>query len=325
MPARKVVPKPVAPPTAKQVPAPRHATPAAARETEEEEIEEEQASAAPGKRQGHAGKNKKPPLGILSGAGLVVAAAVLFQFRAQIFGGSTRAEEEGASAASGMATAPEPTTATGTPQASAGDPAAEATREPTQAEHEPRKSEKAALKAQDPTSLDLAAIPDFQPTQDTSAEEWAQMSAWMTQWMDAEAGPAGNRAKLELIEQERKAVPAVLNYFKKQDFATKEGRGNGDQCQKALMQICNGTNFDWRYADEAAGRPYDFPEDVYFCKRVVAEWVKAWRPVEHSIEAWIQLAKLEEKDPAEAERLRERFGGQTSTDPAATDHDLEAD
>ncbi|NOT28984.1 MAG: hypothetical protein HOP15_00890 [Planctomycetes bacterium] len=282
-------------------PSPRHATPGAA----------------------HAREDKKPrKVGILFGVGLVAVAVVLFMLRAQIFGGSAPARNEDARAASDTAPAPatQPVAETDMPQASAAT-AAEATREPAPTEPEPRKSEKAALKAQDPTSLDLAAIPDFQPTADTSADEWAEMSARVRQWMDAEAGAAGNRAKLELIEQKRKAVPAILNYFKKQDFATQEGRSNGDQCQKALMQICNGTNFDWRYADEAAGRPYDFPEDVAFCRRVVAEWVKAWRPVEHSIEAWIKLARLEERDPAEAERMRHMFGGQSSTDPAGADDD----
>ncbi len=260
-------------------------------------------------------EKKKPPMaGILAGAGLVLVAAVLFLLRDKIFGGGAKEAAEVASTPPAAA-----------PQAPVASPVVqpESTREPSAPEPEKPKAAKAP---KDPNSIDLTAIANFEPTSDTSAEEWAQMMEWMAQWMDVDAGAAGNRAKLELMKKGRKAVPAILNFFKLQDFATKAGRSNGDQCQKALMQICNGTNFDWRYADEAAGHGYDFADDVYFCKRVVEEWVKAWRQVEQNIEAWINLAKLKEKDPAEAERLRTMFGGQSSSEPKApAAEDLEVD
>jgi hypothetical protein len=282
---------------------------------------------------GHHGHEKKPPVaGILSGVGLVVVGAVLVLFRHQLFGGGA-APEVGLAASTAPTPAPAGAPVPGAAPAAAGaarEPAADSPETAAAEKPETKPAAKPEKKAVDPNSVDLASIPDFGPTPDTSAEEWAQMNEWMAQWMDVEAGAAGNRAKLKLLEQKRRAVPAILNFFKKQDFATKEGRSNGDQCQKSLMQICNGTNFDWRYADEAAGRPLDFPEDVWFCKKVVESWVKAWKQVEENIEAWINLAKLKDKDPAEAERLRQMFGGQASgegSDPAAAkgDDDLEVD
>jgi hypothetical protein len=275
-------------------------------------------------------KEKKAPVGaIVGGIALVVLGAGFFLFKDQILGTGNDAE----AASTPVADAP----ADGAPaQPEAASAAAE--RELAAADAPPDDAAAAAAaaevteppkpKAKDPASVDLAAIADFEPTPDTSAEEWAQMNEWMTTWMDVEAGAAGNRAKLSLIAEGRKAVPVILNHFKTLDFATPEGRSNGDQCQKALQQISNGTNFDWKYVDEAAGRPVDHPDDVYFCKRVVEEWTKLWRQVEVSIEAWIKIAKLEEKDPEEAARLRETFGGAQPAmeEPAAgSDDDLEVD
>lgn len=357
MPARRVVPKPVAPPAADAVPpaaeqaapppprpsvtpeAPRRvarpsepvprpqpvASAGASTRKGDSSAESEPAKegARPRGRAARAEKKKPPMAGVLAAAGLVVVAAVLFLMRDTLFGGGTKEAAEVVDATAGVAT-PAPTTSAADKAASpAPGTEPEAVREPAQPEPE---APKAAKAPKDPNSIDLTAIADFEPTADTSAEEWAQMKEWVAQWMDVDAGAAGNRAKLELAKKGRRAVPAILNVFKQQDFATKTGRSNGDQCQKTLMQICNGTNFDWRYADEAAGRGYDFPDDVYFCKRVVEEWVKAWRQVEQNIEAWINLAKLKEKDPAEAERLRAQFGGQSSSEPsAAADEDLEVD
>ncbi|MEQ1892248.1 MAG: hypothetical protein ABL998_06880, partial [Planctomycetota bacterium] len=191
----------------------------------------------------------------------------------------------------------------------------------------PAKEEKkpAEPKVKDPASIDLAALADFGPTPDTSAEEWAQMQEWVVDWMDLTAGAAGNRAGLKLKEAKRKAVPVILNHFKKLDFSTTEGRKSGDLCQKALQDIWNGTNFDWRYADDAAGKPVTDPNDVWFCKRATELWCSLWRQAEENIEVWIQKAKLEEKDPDEAKRLRETFGKPGEASTSGDDEDLEVD
>lgn len=315
-PAATPAPRPAA------APAPAGA-PRAAREGRKPK-DEGQGSGARGRQgqRGRGSKEKKPPVaGILAGAALVVLAAGVFLFRDSLFGGDAKAAGDGAQVAQ-EAGAQSPTANAPAAAAKEAPPAPEETAREvveTPAE-EPAKPAKAEPKSKDPSSIDLAGMPDFQPTPDTSAEEWAQMNEWAAQWMDVDAGAAGNRAKLELVKQTRKAVPVILNVFKKLDFATKEGRSNGDQCQKALQQICNGTNFDWKYADEANGRGYDNPDDVWFCKKVVELWSNSWKQGEKNINAWIKMAKLDDKDPAEAARLRERFGGTSEPeepDPSA--------
>jgi len=255
------------------------------------------------------GARRRNALLALVGAALVVALVVLLWSKRS---GGSPAESEGAPAgADGGATSASPTATDGAPSA----PPASGAREPAASEGAP-KSSGATKGARDPRSIDLAAIPDLQPTTDTSATEWPLLVQWTAQWLDEDAGAAGSRAKGELVAKGRKAVPAILNAFKKQDFATRAGRASGDQCQKALMQICNGTNFDWRYADEGAGRGYDNPEDVWFCKHVAERWIRSWQKADEDIEAWIELARLAEKDPAEARRLRDMFGGQGARDAA---------
>jgi len=280
-------------------------------------------------------KKKAPVVGIVSVAALVVVGAGLVLFRETLFGGGEAGASEGTTAATPAAATP----AGGSTQPGAAAPTelaaapAEAQREPAPEAVTPGgdapaatqgEKPKAETKAKDPATIDLTAIPDFGPTPDTTPEEWTKMNEQVGVWMDVEAGAAGNRARLELIKQTRKAVPVILNTFKKLDFSTKDGRSNGGHCQKALMQICNGTNFDWKYVDEAAGQVYDNPDDVWFCKRVVELWSNSWKQAEADIKAWIKIAKLEEKDPAEAKRLLEMFGGQSPPDAGSSD-DLEVD
>lgn len=151
------------------------------------------------------------------------------------------------------------------------------------------------------------------------------MKEWVLQWMDIDAGAAGNRAGLKLKEMKRKAVPAILNHFKTLDFSTAAGRKSGDLCQKMLQDIWNGTNFDWRYPNDAAGKPVTDPNDVWFCKRATELWCSLWKQAEENIEVWIQRAKLEEKDPEEAARLRQTFGKPGEASQPSGDDDLDVD
>ena len=214
-------------------------------------------SSSRGSTRTSANREKKPPVaGLLSGVGLLVVGGALILFRKEILGGGAPAPASLTVPAAGVqATQAEaPPAETGAlaktleqPQADARQPAPAET--PKAADAPPAAAEKPKgnpKEVADSSKVDLASIPDFQPTSDTSPEEWAHLTEWVGQWMDVDAGAAGNRAKMELLKQGRKAVPAILNAFKKQDFASMEGRSNGDQCQKALMQISNGTNFDWR-------------------------------------------------------------------------------
>ena len=324
-------PTPTPTPAAPQQAAP--ATPVRAGSARKADEEDEDSGSKRGARRGakeRTAKQKAPMGGILSAVGLVVVAVVAVLFRDTLFGGGGAAETDpaavnagdaSATAASrdaGTATTPAET-ATAMVDAPGGTP--DESREAAPAEP----AKKPEPKVKDPASIDLAAIADFGPTSDTTAEEWAEMQELIGQWMDIDAGAAGNRARLKLMELKRKAVPAILNHFKKLDFATKEGRSNGDQCQKALEKIWNGTNFDWRYPDDAAGKPVTDPNDVWFCKRATELWCSLWKQAEENIEVWIQKAKLEEKDPDEARRLREVFGKPGEASTSGGDEDLEVD
>ncbi len=281
-------------------------------------------------------QRKLPVAGLVSGIGLVVAAALLFLFRGQLMGSDP---------GSGEVTAPpaplaaDPRTPAGTPEETgeAENPADErASALPVEGsplaaggEPEPESGAPAAepkpARTVDPSSVDLTAIEDFGPVEDTTAEEWAEMTGWMEQWMDVEAGASGNKARMRLLEKKRKAIPVILNAFKRLDFATREGRSNGDLCQKSLRDLCHGTGFDWKYADDAAGRPVDHPEDVYFCKRVVQSWAELWKKGLADIEHWIRALDLDKKDPAEAARLRALQGAPAGVDAASEAEDLDPD
>lgn len=313
-------------------PAARSAKPSARRKASDEEAAGSKAGGRSGGRRAARGggggreKKKKPVAGLISIVALVVVGAGVFLFKDSLFG-SGKPEVEAASeeSAANATPAPEETKA---PEVTTPEPEPEVAETPA-AEPEPEAPK--APKTRDPASIDLAAIPALTRTPDTTAEEWSTMEDQMAQWMDRDAGAAANRAKLALVEKGRKAVPVILNFFKGLDFSTKEGRDNGDQCQKTLQDICNGTNFDWKYADPAAGRDYDDPDDVWFCKRVVELWIGSWKQGEENIEAWIRMAKLDEKNPEEAARLRAEFGNKTATgepaDPvqSGSDDDLEVD
>lgn len=306
--------KPAAPaPAAKPAPA----APVAARGAARKEKDEDE---SPSKRGGRRGAKERPetkkksPAGLLAVVALVVVGAAAFLFKDKLFGGEEPAEAQdetvsaGSTPEAGGTTPQAPLTAEAqSSEAPEAAPASE--REEAPAAAAPEK--KADPKLKDPASIDLAAIADFGPTPDTSAEEWTKLQDGVVQMLDTDAGAAGTKARRMLIEQKRKSVPAILNVFKKLDFATEAGRKGGDLCQSALKDIWNGTNFDWRYPDEAAGKPVTDPNDVWFCKRSTELWCTLWKQAEENIEVWIQKAKLEEKDPEEAKRLRETFGKPT--------------
>lgn len=328
-------PRPAAP---VQPPAPataaRSASPSARRKKADGAGEDSKASGRASGRRGARGggagaarEKKKPVAGLISVVALAVVGAGIFLFKDSLFGsGKPEVAAAGDEAAAAETPAPEETKA----------PAVAATPEPEPTpevapESEPEPETPKAPKTRDPASIDLAGMPALSRTPDTTDEEWSTMQDQMAQWMDRDAGAAANRSKLALLAQGRKAVPVILNFFKALDFATEDGRANGDQCQKALQEICNGTNFDWKYADPAAGRGFDNPDDVWFCKRVVELWVNSWKQGETNIEAWIKMAKLDDKNPEEAARLRAEFGHKTATGEAAdpvqsgSDDDLEVD
>lgn len=141
------------------------------------------------------------------------------------------------------------------------------------------------------------------------------MNEWMTTFMDLDAGAASGRAGRKLEEKGRLAVPVVINHMKLLDLATEGGGSNGDLCQRTLQNLTNGRNFGWKYEGQ--------PEDIYYNKKVVENWSKTWARIVDDVEFWIEMAKLEAKDPEEAKRLRELYG--TADELDGFDDDLDVD
>jgi len=162
----------------------------------------------------------------------------------------------------------------------------EATEEP--AEEAPAKEKPETIA--DPSSYNVRdEFPeDFGPVDGTSAEEWTEIKQLAVTMIDPEAGAAGNRARETLKGLGKKAFPAILNVMMDLDFGTETGFRDGDLCQKTLMEICNGQNFDWRYSTE--------PADHLFNKKVVRAWCIQWDKAKDSEEYWIKLAKLDKQE-----------------------------
>jgi len=176
-------------------------------------------------------------------------------------------------------------------------PAEEAAAE-EEPEEAPEEEKKPARDPKDPDSIDLTTLPDFEQLPETSDDEWQQLVQLAANFTDPEAGAAGNRARVKLLEAGRTAFPALINRFRTLNFASDEGLNTGDLVQRLLMDICRGQNFDWRYTTE--------PGDVYFNKRVVELWHGAWQQVVDNPKAWVKLGKLNEKEAAEYMAVHER-------------------
>ncbi|MSR61472.1 MAG: hypothetical protein EXS08_03345 [Planctomycetes bacterium] len=238
----------------------------------------------------------RAPLGLYALLGIGLLALVLFLLRGKLFGGPAVEPAPHSDAPAGK---PEPAA---TPKTKTGlvRPPPGAAREELQSA---RADGPASASAQgDPRSIDLRALPALEPSADTSTAEWLALEEWVAQWLDHDAGPAGELARKELETQGRKAVPALLNFVKRQNLAGEEGRHAGDLALPFLKRVSNGTDFGWPVAHAANGA------DDYACKLALLEWTRAWQRCTQDVEAWITLARLDELDAAEAARLRAAFG-----------------
>ncbi len=191
----------------------------------------------------------------------------------------------------------------------------EAPAEEAPAEEEPKPEPKPKKKG-DPASVDLTALNELGRARGTDDAEWADLNEKMKLFL-ADDGARSNRALNALEKTGRKAVPVIINHMAKLDFASEDGYRFGDNCQRTLQKICNGNNFGWKYSTE--------PEDVYYNKKVVTFWHKSWTQVEEDVEAWIKLAKLDDKDEKEAQRLRELYGDGVSQEVQDELDDLDVD
>jgi hypothetical protein len=184
----------------------------------------------------------------------------------------------------------------------AGEAAAEGDAEP----EAPAKPEK----RYDPSTLDLAGIPDFGPAPGTSDEEWIALQADAT-LMFEDDGIRGSRATDRVKDAGRKAVPAIINQMKRLDYGLKASVEMGDIAQKALEEICNGINFTWRYTTS--------DQDHLFNKKVVRAWADKWAEVENDVDAWAKLVKL---TPEETAALKAELGVESTPADTGGDDDF---
>lgn len=149
----------------------------------------------------------------------------------------------------------------------------------------------------DPSTVDLAAIEDFERFPGTSDDEWAQLQEWADVVTDPNSpGRKLGPAREGLVAATRKAFPAILNSFKRMDLGTDAGARTGQAVQDGVLTaICSGrTNFSWDYKDDAHGE--------YFRKKVVSLWCTSWRQCatddEDGNRAWANLSKIKDEGAA---------------------------
>ena len=163
-------------------------------------------------------------------------------------------------------------------------------------------------KDKDPSEIDLASIPDFGPAPGTSDEEWEELQAAVAAVIDPDSGILGSRGRTKLEEAGHKAMPAILNGMKTIDYGTEDGMRSGDRCQQAILKVCNGINFGWKYEWG--------PNEEWFNRRVVELFVGQWIKCEENIEYWIKMAKL---DDEAADALRTEYGASWGSGEPAVD------
>ncbi|MFT5290289.1 MAG: hypothetical protein ACI8QS_000115 [Planctomycetota bacterium] len=186
---------------------------------------------------------------------------------------------------------------------------------------------------------DTTALADIGPLFGTTPEQMAEMDELMMTWMDTYAGSAGNRARDTLTKEYGViALPSIINGLKNQDLSTEEGASNGDNVQRALMDMFNGTNFGWKYLKQEP--------DLYlaFNRKVVVAWHTQIERIEaDGIDYFITMAKMEMKKSRDsdeyakperaklASELRAKYGDGTAAasddavDTGMDDLDLDVD
>lgn len=134
-------------------------------------------------------------------------------------------------------------------------------------------------------SLDLAQLTDQQPLEGTTDEEWSALNELVTRYRTPPFGPASVQCGDRLMIQGKRAIPAILNGFKRLDLTTAEGAEIGWKIQTLLLQgLCNDTNFGWRRETR--------PADVLLNQQVIQRWFQAWEAAGTDDEAWAEIARL---------------------------------
>lgn len=245
-------------------------------------------------------KTKKSPLvPALAAVGALCLAGGAVWYMMKTDKANSELEEEMAA----VETQVETGTSTEPEEASNPDSQAEPETEP-EPEPEPEPKPK-PVKRKDPASIDLTAIADYGSIPGLTDDEFFKLQRLAVTMIDPEAGAAGNRARMALLEAEKSAFPAVLNVMKGIDFSTEQGYRDGDLCQRLLMEICNGNNFGWKYSA--------VEEDEWFNKFVVQRWCTQWDRAKDDEAYWLKFSKQDAAPEAATD----------TGEPAISDDDLD--
>lgn len=141
----------------------------------------------------------------------------------------------------------------------------------------------------DPDAIDLAAYGPFPNLPETSSEDQERIDAWVKDLFNPNAGASAGRARTNLINMGKSAIPAVVNALIKIDCGTQDGMLVGADGVQVLEKICNGTNYGWRTSD-------DPQESEYYNKRAIELWCQAWKLASVDEAKWKKLAKLEDPE-----------------------------
>ncbi len=138
--------------------------------------------------------------------------------------------------------------------------------------------------AETPASIDLAQLPDQERLEGTTDEQWAALNELVSRYCTPPFGPASVPHGDRLMIQGKRAVPAILNGFKRLDLTTRDGAEIGWKVQTLLLQgLCGDTNFGWR---RETG-----PADVRFNQEVVQRWFEAWGIAGEDDGMWAEIAR----------------------------------
>ena len=138
--------------------------------------------------------------------------------------------------------------------------------------------------------IDLSQLADQKPLEGTTDEDWAALNELMTRYRTPPFGATSVQSGDRLMIKGKRAVPAILNGFKRLDLTTPEGAEIGWKIQTLLLQgLCNDTNFGWRRETR--------PADVAFNQQVIQRWFRAWEVAGENDEIWAEIARLKDIPP----------------------------
>jgi hypothetical protein len=293
----------------------------AASRSSAEAVEEEDGKGRAGRR-ARAEKKKGPNLLLFGGALAALALIAFFTYRAyssneqeKAVAAQRVADEKAAKQAAAQAESEKALVAaqeeearkeaerTGQGEAQAAE-AAEAAAKAAEA----AKVAKAAEPPKPVEGFDLTTIPDFEPYEGTTPEQWAELQQLAATWVDPFAGARSSRARTKLEETPKQSFPAILNVFKKLNLEDEDGYRMADATQKMLEKICRGHNVGWKYRQEADWLQYD--------QKAIKAWCDLWTKASKDEAFWKQLTKA---DQAEAPADGGAAGG---TQPAKKPDDF---